>query len=224
MGKNKDPPKFDQDNKPYAQWKEEVELWQMSLPKEDSEPARNAIRIVLDLPNDGSDSLRERCIANVKLYTTKEDGSKEPDKDAYKNLMIFLDEEFKKNHILEISEKIDDWLETKKSESQSIKEFLNNFDFAYKKAKNIGLPDMPQEFLLTRMLKCANLEDRDYKFVVSQINTEEKTTLYKQGKDAMLKLFSSLRHKPGGAEPSTSETFFAGRGGFRGRGFRGGSR
>ena len=222
MGKNKDPPKFDQDNKPYAQWKEEVELWQMSLPKEDSEPARNAIRIVLDLPNDGNDSLRERCIANVKLYTTTEDGSKEPDKDAYKNLMTFLDEEFKKNHILEISEKIDDWLETKKSESQSIKEFLNNFDFAYKKAKNIGLPDMPQEFLLTRMLKCANLEDRDYKFVVSQINTEEKTTLYKQGKDAMLKLFSSLRHKPGGAEPSTSETFFAGRGGFRGRGFRGG--
>ena len=50
MGKSKDPPRLEQD-KPYAQWKEEIELWQMSLHKDDSEStAKNAIMIVLDLP------------------------------------------------------------------------------------------------------------------------------------------------------------------------------
>ena len=63
----------------------------MSLHKDDSEStAKNAIRIVLDLPNEGSDSLRERCITNLKLYEVK-NGVKEPDKDAFKNLIDYLD-------------------------------------------------------------------------------------------------------------------------------------
>ena len=38
----------------------------------------------------GSDSLRERCITNLKLYEVK-NGVKEPDKDAFKNLIDYLD-------------------------------------------------------------------------------------------------------------------------------------
>ena len=227
MGKIKDPPRFSLD-KPYKQWKTEIQLWQLEQADENADTAKHAMRIALDMPDEGCNDLKARILASVTLTDTANDGKVTVNKDAFKNLIAFLDEEFKKDDILEMCNYIDTWLDTSKANHTSLKNYITAFDYAYKKAKTAGLPEMPQEFLMQRFLKGAQLEDKDYKFVVSNVDIKTKTTLYKQTKEAMLKFFGRGTSNTAGAyEPSTKveETMWGAyhhgaRGG--GRGGRGG--
>ena len=228
MGKAKDPPRFSLD-KPYEQWKTEIRLWQLEQPDDNADTAKHAIRIALDMPEEGCNDIRARILASVKLYDTAPDGSVKANADAFKNLMAFLDEEFKKDDILHLCQLIEDWLETSKANHNSLKNYINAFDFAYKKAKTAGLPEMPQEFLMQRFLKNAQLEDKDYKFVVSSVDMSDakRPTLYPQTKEAMLKYFGRGAAEPTTSTEPTSETMWGtyhhgGRGGGRGGGGYGG--
>ena len=231
MGKIKDPPKFSLD-KPYDQWKTEVALWQLEQPADNADTSKHAITIALAMPETGCNDVRARILASVKLFETDAQGKNTPDKDAFKNLVAFLDNEFKKDTTLEMCELIDKWLDTSRADHANLKEYINAYDFAYKKAKKAGLPEMPQEFLMQRFMKGAKLDDKDFKFVLSSVDTAKKATLYEQTKEAMTKYFGQHDAAPNILEPSTKseiETMWAGGGGYRGShggggGFRGGSR
>ena len=67
MGKLKDPPRFSLE-KPYLQWKQEVELWQLEQDENNQDTARHAIRIVLDMPEKDCADVRARILATVTLY------------------------------------------------------------------------------------------------------------------------------------------------------------
>ena len=57
---------------------------------------------------------------------------------------------------------------------------------------------------MQRFLKGAQLDDNNYKFVVSNINIKENATLYAQTKEAMLEFFDRGTSNIAGAyEPST---------------------
>ena len=121
-------------------------------------------------------------------------------------------------------ELIDKWLDTSRADHANLKAYINAYDFAYKKAKKAGLPEMPQEFLMQRFMKGSKLDDKDFKFVLSSVDTAKKTTLYEQTKEAMTKYFGQHDAAPNLPEPSTKseiETMWAGGGGYR-ESYRGG--
>ena len=62
MGKAKDPPRFSLD-KPYEQWKTEIRLWQLEQPDDNADTAKHAIRIALDMPEEGCNDIRARILA-----------------------------------------------------------------------------------------------------------------------------------------------------------------
>ena len=142
MGKIKDPPKFSLD-KPYDQWKTEIALWQLEQPADNADTSKHAITIALAMPETGCNDVRARILASVKLFDTDAQGKNTPDKDAFKNLVAFLDNEFKKDTTLEMCELIDKWLDTSRADHANLKAYINAYDFAYKKAKKAGLPEMP---------------------------------------------------------------------------------
>ena len=220
MGKPKDPPKFSLD-KPYDQWKTEITLWQLEQPADNADTAKHAISIALAMPETGCNDIRARILGSVVLFDTDAEGKNTPNKDAFKNLIDFLDKEYKKDRTLDMCTSIDKWLEVSRSEHNNLKEYINAYDFAYKHAKKLGLPEMPQEFLMQRFMKGAMLDDKDYKFVMSSVDTNKKTTLYDQSKEAMIKYFGQHDNAPNIQEPSTKseiEAMWAGYGGYGGRG------
>ena len=123
-----------------------------------------------------------------------------------KNLIEFMDKEFKKDNMSDMCDKINTFIDIKKKLGESLKFYSNAFDHAYATAKKAGLPEMPQEFLMTMYLNRANMEDRDYKFVLSGIDYTKKTTLYDQAKESMTKYFGSLAPDSKSYEPGTENS------------------
>ena len=179
MGKAKDPPRFSLD-KPYEQWKTEIRLWQLEQADDNTDTAKHAMRIALDMPEEGFNYLRARILAGVTLYDTAADGKISANKDAFKNLIAFLDKEFKKDDILQMCNYIDAWLDTSKA----------NITASRTTSPPSIMPTRrPRPRVCRRCPRGAQLDDKDHKFVNSNVNVKDKPTLYAKTKEAMLKFF-----------------------------------
>ena len=226
--KTKDPPSFSLD-KPYQQWKAEVKAWQYTVDQADKNKC--ALTIALSLPEKGCNDIRKRIFNTVNFYTTTGEGENRVEKisdTAYKDIIDFLDKEFAKDDIAELYDKTDTFLHTKKKDSETIKDFINRFDDNMSQAEKAGMGDISQGFKMCLFLKSSNLQDSDFKFVVSAIDYKQKTTLYPQAKDAMIKFFGSVRaagqkSEDEGILDATDAMWSGGGGGYRGGG-RGGYR
>ena len=224
--KTKDPPTFSLD-KPYQQWKAEVKAWQYTVDAADKNKC--ALTIALSLPEKGCNDIRKRIFNTVDFYKftgTGNDRVETISDTAYTDIIQFLDKEFAKDDIAELYDKTDAFLHTHKKDTETIKDFINKFDDAMNQAEKAGMGELSQGFKMCLFLKSSNLPESDFKFVVSAINYKEKTTLYPQAKDAMIKFFGSVR--PGkcqndGILDATETMWNRGGGGYRGGG-RGGYR
>ena len=112
MGKNKDPPPFTLD-KQYTQWKTEVKAWLFSADTTDKNKA--ALSIALSLPEKGCNSIRQRIFNSVKFFSpggTEANPTEEVSKDAWKDLIAFMDKEFAKDTIAKLYDKTEAFLNT----------------------------------------------------------------------------------------------------------------
>ena len=236
MGKNKDPPPFTLD-KQYTQWKTEVKAWLFSADTTDKNKA--ALSIALSLPEKGCNSIRQRIFNSVKFFSpggTEANPTEEVSKDAWKDLIAFMDKEFAKDDIAELYDKTEAFLHTVKREDDSMKDFINKFDDAFSQATKAGIGNVSSGFIMCLFMKNAGIDQRDFKFVASGIDFTKKDTLYDQAKESMIKYFGSIGSKTESAGASGGvmdmDTLWSRgggnrggyRGGYRGGGFRGGFR
>ena len=225
MGKAKDPPPFMMD-KPYQQWKTEIKAWMFTADTADKNKA--AMTIALSLPEKGCNNIRQRIFNSVTFFTHTGDPPVESvSPEAFKDLIEFMDKEFAKDDISELYDKTDAFLHTVKKADETMKEFINRFDDAMNQADKAGMGEISQGFKMCLFLKNAKIGEKDFKFVISAIDYKMKARLYPQAKESMIKYFGSIGSKPDteGAEGGVMdlETLWS-KGGYRGRGNRGGYR
>ena len=209
----------------YESFKNELLLWSnlTSL-----EPEKQAGCVALNLPNDCSFAKDIRAKVMEKL-SVKEMMSKE----GLAKLIDILDEELMRP---DIEQAVEDWdaLETRfKKDSESIDEFITDFERIYKRVelKGAKLPPVVKTFML---LKRVSLSVEERLVVLSRLNFDKKEYLFDDLKKS-LKLFKgvTMSHTQSSqssiilkdsAQPEVLEAHFTnrGRGGFRGRG-RGGA-
>ena len=227
MGKNKDPPPFSLD-KQYTQWKTEVKAWLYTADSQDKNKA--ALSIALSLPEKGCNSIRQRIFNSVTFFEaggTAAEPTEGISKDAWKDLIAFMDKEFAKDDIAELYDKTETLLHTVKQDADSMKEYINKFDDAFSQATKAGIGAVSSGFMMCLFMRNAGIDQQNFKFVASGIDFKKKDTLYDQAKESMIKYFGSIGSKsdPGGATGGVMdlETLWNRGGGNRG-GYRGGHR
>ena len=62
----------------------------------------------LNIPEEGCNDIRARILASVNLYNTEANGTIKANANTFKNLMDFLDEEFKED-VLHMCQLIENW-------------------------------------------------------------------------------------------------------------------
>ena len=191
MGKAKDPPHFSLE-KPYNQWKTEIKAWMFSADTADQNKA--ALTIALSLPEKGCNSIRTRIFNKITFFVpgTLADPAEKISPTAWKDMIDFMDKEFAKDDISELYDKTDEFLHTAKDDEETMKDYLNRFDDAMNQAEKAGMGELSQGFKMCLFLKNAKLDQKDFKFVVSDIDYKTKATLYQQAKDSMIKYFGSI--------------------------------
>ena len=168
MGKTKDPPPFTLD-KQYTQWKTEVKAWLFTADNTDKNKA--ALSIALSLPEKGCNSIRQRIFNSVtffKMGGTEANPAEEISKDAWKDLIAFMDKEFAKDDIAELYDKTELFLHTVKREEDSMKEYINMFDDAFSQATKAGIGAVSSGFIMCLFMKNAGIDQKDFKFVASK--------------------------------------------------------
>ena len=174
----KNPPKFSS-SKNYDRYKKELIAWTKITKVEKAEWANT---IALGLPEDDPSNIRDKVFETINL-----DGEA-----GFTALETFMDKEFKKDDIVDMCEHIRTFMKFQKTKEMTMQMYISNFESAYTSARNKGLPEMPKSYLMYQILENANLNDRDYRFVLSDIDFAAADP-YKLATKALMKYFGSVR-------------------------------
>ena len=175
----KNPPKFSMD-KNYEVYKKELDAWK-AITSIDADKLGRVV--ALSLPENDASDIRNKVFNAVNL-----DGN-----DGYTNVVAFLDSEFKKDAVSDMCDKIRAFMKLHKNSSQTMQQYISEFDRAYTTAKNGGLTDLPQQYLMYMLMENALLKDQDFRLVLSSIDFTKTDSLYKHTKEALIKFFGSLK-------------------------------
>ena len=195
MGITKDPPEFNSETIPYEQYKLELDAWTSvtDVPKE-----KWGKYVALSLPAKDPSDIRNKVFNGLM-----KDGKLAGDA-GYQNLVTYLDGEFGTDEIVGVFNVFEAFDTHKKEEGMTIKQFVSGFELKYKAAKNKGFPELPQEYLMYKVIKGASLADWEEKMVHTDIDYTKKDELFKNAKAGLLKYFGSEKQKAQN-KPSTAE-------------------
>ena len=112
---------------------------------------------------------------------------------GYNRLIAFLDSEFKKDNLTDMCEHIRHFMKMTKKKDTSMKQYISDFEAAYKKAKEKGLPEMPHKFLMWSLIESVHITDHEYMLVISGISPESPD-MYDAAKQSLLRFFNTSRH------------------------------
>ena len=162
--------------KSYEAFKRELKAWAAVT---ELAKGKQGNYVVLSLPNKSKfgNDIRERALETI----TEEDLSKE---DGLATLIRFLDQELGKNAVDDVIEKWDDFDSLRKSESQSLEDFISEFESTYNRIKAKG-STLPEEILAYMLMKRAGLTHIEKMLVLSRVDIEKKETLFKDVKSNM---------------------------------------
>ena len=147
---SKIPPKFSSE-KNYAQWKKELEAWTCITTHDGSFSGKI---IALNLPENKTSNIREKAFSlNLEPLVNTENPSLSNEKQGYDNLIAFMDEEFLKDNITDMCEHIRKFMKLEKKKDEKMKSYVSNFEAAYKKVKEKGLPELPHTYHMYQLLK-----------------------------------------------------------------------
>ena len=235
----KSPPLFSS-TKSYENWRKELNAWTritteqkrhwapliaLSLPDNDPSGIRDKV-FALDLdPDEGVEAVPAADgVAAIPAIPANEGA-------GYDRLMAFMDSEFKKDNLTDMCEHIRLFMKMTKKKETTMKQYISDFEAAYKKAKEKGLPVMPHKFLMWSLLESVHISDQEYMLVISGI-PPESLDMYEAAKQSLLRFFNSPRnlgtHSADNIayDPSLDTHYGRGyqgqRGGSRGGGYGGG--
>ena len=169
----KNPPQFSM-KKSYEVYKTELEIWTKAT---DVKPGKWGYLVALSLPNEQENPIRDKVMTQLKdkLGPGPTVDGQEGDQEAgYKEIVKWLDEEFKQEKNTNLCSKIDSFMSVKRKEQETVKDFISNFDQAYIEAINSGLTELPDVYLLWQLLKNCGLSDHEYRLVQTKMTTPRR--------------------------------------------------
>ena len=164
----KNPPKFSHD-KSYNIYKAELEAWKSVV---DIDEKKLGSIIALSLPENDPSDIRHRVFASIDVKAD----------DGFTKLIEFLDQEYEKDKTQDMCEKIRAFMHYKRKEDMSMQNYIAGFDAAYRIAKNKGLPEMPEPYLMFQIMENSLLSDNEYRMVLTSVDMTKEKEMYKSTK------------------------------------------
>merc|ERR1711911_88900 len=104
-----------------------------------------------------------------------------------------MDKEFQKDSLTDMCEHIRAFMKMVKGKEQTMKAYISDYEAAYKKAKEKGLPAMPPKFMMWSLLESVNISDHEYMLVLTGIPADSPD-MYEAAKTSLLRFFNSARN------------------------------
>ena len=70
-----------------------------------------------------------------------------------------------------------------------MQQYISDFEQRYRRARNKGFPDLPQEYLMFKIIKNAGLSETEVRIVQTDIDYDEKSKLLESAKAGLVKYF-----------------------------------
>ena len=162
--------------KAYNRYRQEIQVWQGVT---DLSKSKQAAVVALSLPED--DEFR----INIRAKVFDELGDELNKDTGMDKLIEFLDKCLGKDDLSDAFDKYHDF-ETYRRTTESIPEFLAEFDSKYKKISKLNMT-LPPEVLAFKLIMSANIPSDLQMFVKSGMDYSDKTKLYDQAQTAIKK-------------------------------------
>ena len=161
-------------SKNYELYKQELLAWREITVLEKK---KQGVAIALSLPEDHE--IREKVFDQLSLEDLKKE-------DGLQTLITFLDCHLAKDDLTDSLEKFEEFDDYQRLDSQSISDFVANFDAKYRKIakKNMKLPS---EILAFKLLRKANITKEEKMLVLTGMNYDNKDALYEEAKKSLKK-------------------------------------
>ena len=169
------PPKYNS-LKSYELYKQELLAW-----KEITELAKEkrGVAIALTLPEEDESKIREKVFDQIKLDDLKKETGLE-------TLIAFLDKHLAKDDLADSLTKFEEFEDYRRSETQSIVDYIGVFDANYRRIEKKGM-NLPPEILAFKLLRRAHITKEETMIVLTGMNYDVKETLYDQAKQSLKK-------------------------------------
>ncbi|ESP01713.1 hypothetical protein LOTGIDRAFT_172470 [Lottia gigantea] len=179
MSMKVNPPVLSND-KTYERYKQELLAW---CEITNLEKGKQGIAVALSLPEQEKLRIRERVFDELTTDQLKAEN-------GLTVLITILDKHLGKDELVDSLEKYEDFEDFKWKETQSITEYISDFDSKYSKIVKKNMTLLP-EILAFKLLKCANISKDERMLVLTGMNYERKDTLYEQAKVSLKKFKGS---------------------------------
>ena len=185
--------------KTYEAYKRELSAWAAVT---DLPATKQGNYIALSLPNKSKfgNDLKERVFEALTAEELQSDQGLEKVKD-------FLNKELGKNAVDDIIEKWDSFDSCKKEDSQSLEDFITDFETRYNRIKVSGT-QLPGEILAYMLMKRAGLTHIEKMLILSRIDIEKKDTLFNDVKSNMKNILGKRLQDKSKADQITLEPAF----------------
>ena len=160
--------------KSYELYKQELLAW-----KEITELAKEkrGVAIALTLPEEDESKIREKVFDQIKLDDLKKETE---------TLIAFLDKHLAKDDLADSLTKFEEFEDYRRSETQSIVDYIGVFDANYRRIEKKGM-NLPPEILAFKLLRRAHITKEETMIVLTGMNYDVKETLYDQAKQSLKK-------------------------------------
>lgn len=128
----------------------------------------------MSLPENDESQIREKVFDQLNLEDLKK-------KTGLKILIEFLDKHLAKDDLADSLEKFEDFEDFKRSDGQSINEYISIFDAKYRKIEKKNMK-LPPEILAFKLLRRSQISKEERMIVLTGMNFENKETLYEEAK------------------------------------------
>ena len=196
----KNPPAFSK-NYNYETWKKEMKAW-LDITAVEKDQWGNTVALTLPTQDKDDSNIRQRVFDTVDLSGEA----------GYNNLMAFMDREFLKDDTTSMCDCIQEFDTFQRTPDMTIQQYTSKFENLYIKAKGKGLSELPDKYLMNKLIQKCHLADHDKRMVLNEIKFEPDTpapapapadgaaaeqppapkSVYDQAKTALRKLFGGL--------------------------------
>ena len=137
--------------------------------------------VALSLPVDDEHQIKDKIFDQIPLDALKTDF-------GLNILIAFLDKHLAEDDLADSVENFDDFDDFRREDGKSIHEYIAMFDAKYRNIEKKKKMTLPSEILAFRLLKKANITKEERLLVLTDMNYEQKSTLYEEAKSSLKKV------------------------------------
>ena len=178
----KKPPRFSE-QLCYETFKTKSMAWQkVTSVKKESQ----GLVLALNLPTSEANSIGERIFQELSISELEGESGSE-------HFWTYMDKQFQKDSMVQMCENIKEFTLFKRKESQPIKDYINEFESLYMKAKKKGLTGLPAEYLTFLLFENSGLETKDQRLAMVEVDFSQKDEMFEKSKKNLMKLFGGIK-------------------------------